>query len=299
MPTPPLTLLDNGREVLRARHYACRTEQRSIDWMRRGILFHQKRHPRDMGRPESAAFLIRLATEQHVAASTQNQARSALLFRYRSVLELPVAAPVSVLTARTPRRLPAVFTRAEVRAVLAHLHGPHLLMARLLDGSGLHLLECLRLRVKDLAVTRRQLTIRDGTGEQDRVTMLPLTLVEPLQAHLALRAQAHARELARGAGAVALPSALERTYPNANREWAWQCVVPASRDARDPVTGAPRRRHLHERSRQRAVHAAIRAAGIAKHASCHTNWNWTNRIRTLIRAHCNAITAIYNPKSTI
>ncbi len=215
----------------------------------------------------SRPFLIHLATEQHVAASTQNQARSAIL---RYVLELPVEAPVSVLTARTPRRLPAVVTRAEVRAVLAHLHGPHLLMARLLYGSGLRLLERLRLRVKALDVTRRQLTVRDGKGEQDRVTMLPLTLVEPLQAHLARRAQAHARELARGAGAVALPYALERTYPNANREWAWQYVFPASRDARDPVTGATRRHHLHESSRQRAVPAAIRAAGIAKHAGCHT-----------------------------
>jgi len=270
MPTPPPKLLDDAREVLRARHDASRTEERSIDWMRRYILFHQKRHPREMGRPEIEAFLIHLATEHHVAASTQNQARSAILFLYRYVLELPVEVPVSVLTARTPRRLPAVFTRAEVRAVLAHLHGPHLLIAQLLYGSGLRLLECLRLRVKDLDFTRRQLTVRDGKGEQDRVTMLPLALVEPLQAHLVLRAQAHARELARGAGAVSLPYALERKYPNASREWAWQFIFPASRDAPDPATGAPRRHHLHESSVQRAVHAAIRAAGIANHAGCHT-----------------------------
>ncbi len=223
-----------------------------------------------MGRPEIEAFLIHLATEQHVAASTQNQARSALLFLYRYVLELPVEVPVSVLTARTPRRLPAVFSRAEVQAVLAHLHGPHLLMAQLLYGSGLRLLERLRLRVKDLDFSRRQLTVRDGKGEQDRVTMLPLALVDPLQAHLVLRAQAHARELVRGAGAVALPYALERKYPNANREWAWQFVFPASRDSLDPATGAPRRHHLHESSLQRAVRAAIRAAGIPKHAGCHT-----------------------------
>jgi integron integrase len=263
-------LLDEAREVLRARHYAFRTEQRSIDWMRRCILLHQKRLPRAMGRPAIEAFLLHLATEQQVAASTQNQARSAILFRYRYVLELPVEVPVSVLTARTPRRLPARFTRAAVRAVLAHLHGPHLLMAQLLDGSGLRLLECLRLRVKALDFTRRQLTVRDGKGEQDRVPMLPLALVEPLQAQLVLRAQAHARDLARGAGAGSRPYALERTYPNANREWAWQFVFPASRDALDAASGAPRRHHLHERSLQRAVPAAIRSAGTAKHAGCHT-----------------------------
>ncbi|HMP39229.1 MAG TPA: integron integrase [Roseiflexaceae bacterium] len=270
MSTPPPKLLDYAREVLRARHYAYRTEQSYIDWMRRFILFHQKRHPRDMGRPEIEAFLIHLATVQHVAASTQNQARSAILFLYRYVLEIPIEVPVSVLTARTPRRLPAVFTRAEVRAVLAYLHGPYLLMAQLLYGSGLRLLECLRLRVKDLDFTHRQLMVRDGKGEQDRVTMLPLALVEPLQAYLVLRAQAHTYELVRGAGAVTLPYALERKYPNANREWAWQFIFPASRDTLDPATGTPRRHHLHESSLQRAVHAAIREAGIAKHAGCHT-----------------------------
>ncbi len=269
MPTPPLTLLDDAREVLRARHYACRTEQRSIDWMRRFILFHQKRHPRDMGRPESAAFLIRLATEQHVAASTQNQARSAILFLYRSVLELPVAAPGRAggqhATALAGRRYPRRGAGgAGPPARSAPAHSPAARWQRPAPAR------VPAPAVKDRDVTRRQLTIRDSTGEQDRVTMLPLTLVEPLQAHLVLGAQAHARELARGAGAVALPYALERKYPNANREWAWQFVFPASRDSLDPATGAPRRHHLHESSRQRAVHAAIRAAGITRHAGCHT-----------------------------
>ena len=214
--------LDEVRTALRSRHYAYRTEQSYVHWIVRFIRFHQLQHPNTLGPQAVTAFLSYLAMERAVAASTQNQARAALLFLYREVLQLPVEDFTDVVVAQKPKRLPTVRTKAEVAAVLAHLDGIYLLIARLLYGSGLRLLECLRLRVKDIDVTQLQLTIREGKGGVDRVTMLPKVLVKSLRPHLALVRQAHVDELRAGFGSVELPYALERKYPNACREWGWQ-----------------------------------------------------------------------------
>src|SRR5262249_47635569 len=234
------------------------------------IRFHQLRHPRDLGLADIEAFLSHLAVDGHVAASTQNQARSALLFLYRHVLEIPIDVPRDVIVAKTPRRLPTVLTRDEVRAVIRELSGMYRLMAQLLYGSGLRLMECVRLRVKDLDFEQRQLTVRDGKGMHDRVTILPDRLSAPLSDHLRMVQRLHNADLERGNGAVYLPFALERKYPNANREWGWQYVFPADRPSTDPLSGEVRRHHINESSLQKSVAAAIRAAGIAKPASCHT-----------------------------
>jgi integron integrase len=267
---PQKKLLDQVREVLRKKHYSLRTEESYIDWTTRYIRFHHLRHPRELGVSDIEAFLSHLAVEDRVAASTQNQARSALLFLYREVLAIPIDGPRDVVQAKAPRRLPTVLTRDEVRAVIRELSGTYRLMAQLLYGSGLRLMECVRLRVKDLDFDQRQITVRDGKGMQDRVTMLPDRLVEPLHEHLRVVKRLHDADLERGNGAVYLPFALERKYPNANREWGWQYVFPAGRLSTVPRSGVVRRHHLNESSVQKAVAAAVRAAGITKPASCHT-----------------------------
>jgi integron integrase len=267
---PRSKLLDQLRAVLRRKHYSRRTEDAYVAWVLRFIRFHQLRHPRDMGPPELAAFLTHLAVVDHVAAATQNQARSALLFLYHEVLGVDLPALPDVEPAQQPQRLPTVLTRDEVRAVLAHMRGTYRLMAQLLYGSGARLMECVRLRVKDLDFAQHQIVVRDGKGEKDRVTMLPTRLVTPLQDHLRIVRRTHEEDLSRGDGAVYLPYALERKYPNANREWAWQYVFPADRLSTDPRTGIVRRHHLDESGLQKAVRAAVRAAAITKPASCHT-----------------------------
>jgi integron integrase len=269
-PVKPPKLLDRVRWYLRVKRYSLRTERTYLDWIRRYILFHGKRHPAEMGEEEIAAFLSHLAIEQHVAASTQNQAFSALLFLYQQVLEKKLEFISGVERVRRPPKLPVVFTRAEARAVLANLKGDYRLMAHLLYGSGLRLLECLRLRVKDIDFGYRQITVREGKGLRERVTILPDRLIRPLQAHLARVKELHLQDLARGAGAVFLPSALHRKYPRAAREWAWQYVFPAEKLSLDPRGGERRRHHVAERNLQNAVRDAIRAANIAKAASCHT-----------------------------
>ena len=263
-------LLDQVREVLRKKHYSLRTEDSYIDWITRYIRFHQLRHPRELDRTAIEAFLSHLAVERQVAASTQNQARSALLFLYREVLNIPIDAVQDVVAAKTPQRLPVVLTRAEVQAVIRELSGTYRLMVQLLYGSGLRLLECVQLRVKDLDFEQRQLTVHDGKGLKDRITMLPDRLLVPLQEHLRIVRQWHIADLERGDGAVYLPFALERKYPTSNRDWGWQYVFPADRLSTDPRSKACRRHHLSESSLQKAVAAAVRAAGIAKPASCHT-----------------------------
>lgn len=270
MSSPPVKLLEQMRRRLRAMHYSQRTEQSYIDWVRRFILFHQKRHPRDLGPEAITAFLTHLAVEVNVAPSTQNQARSALLFLYRKVLGITIDTLQDVVAARAPRHLPTVLTREETQAVLFQLSGTYRLMGQLLYGSGLRLMECLRLRVKDLDFAQHQLTVRDGKGAVDRVTMLPNKLVDPLQDHLRSVRRTHTEDLERGYGAVYLPYALDRKYPNANSEWAWQYIFPADRLSTDPRTMVIRRHHVDESSLQKAVKAAIRQAGITKHASCHT-----------------------------
>jgi integron integrase len=217
----PKRLLDQMRDVLRTQHYAIRTENAYVNWAKRFILFHQKRHPKEMGRVEIEAFLTHLAVDRHIAASTHNQALSALLFLYKEVLHQEVES-VDAVRARKPTRLPTVLTKTEALQVRHAMAGVPQVMAKLLYGSGVRGLECVRVRVKDVDVAQHLLLVRDGTGEKDRITMLPETLVAPLQEHLVRVQQLHTTDLAEGYGAVYLPYALERKYPNANREWGWQ-----------------------------------------------------------------------------
>ena len=269
METKPKKLLDQVRDALRLKHYSIRTENSYVDWIRRYILFHHKRHPAEMGTAEIEAFLTHLAVEEHVAASTQNQALSALLFLYREVLHQDPG-PIDALRARKPKRLPTVLTRDEVQRVIAQMSGTHQLMAKLLYGSGLRLMECLRLRVKDVDFTMRTITVRDGKGGQDRVTILPDSLIPPLQEHLQAVKALHNQDLAQGYGAVYLPDALERKYPNTNKEWGWQYLFPATRLSVDPRSGAVRRHHLDESGLQKAIRQAAQRAGISKPVSPHT-----------------------------
>ena len=255
---------------MRPRHYSRQTEKAYVAWIRRYILFHGKRHPLEMGAPELTRYLSSLAVEGNVAASTQNQALSALLFLYREVLEQEVPWLDDVVRARRPVRLPVVLTRDEVRAVLRQLTGTPRLMAILLYGSGLRLLECARLRVKDIDFGRNQIIVRAGKGDKDRTTTLPTIISVELARHLDVVKKQHDLDLRQGAGWVELPWALARKYPNAGREWAWQWVFPATRFYVDRVTGQRRRHHLHESVVQRAVKDAVRLAGIPKRATCHT-----------------------------
>jgi integron integrase len=270
MSDQPPKLLDQVRHALRLKHYALRTEETYVDWIKRFILFHHKRHPKEMGVPEIEAFLTYLAVEQNVAASTQNQAFSALLFLYREVLRQELAGPIDALRAQKPKHLPVVFTVAEARRVIAQLPQPHQLMAQLLYGSGLRLTECLRLRVKDLDFEQRQLTVRSGKGDKDRLTMLPDRLIAPLQSHLQQVKRLHQADLAAGHGRVYLPYALARKYPNADREWGWQYLFPAAGISVDPRTGQTGRHHADPTGLQKAVKSAVSRAGITKPASCHT-----------------------------
>ena len=266
----PKKLLDQVRDVIRLKHYSIRTEQAYVDWIKRYILFHNKRHPKEMGSREIEAFLTYLAVEQNVAASTQNQALSALLFLYRHVLKKDLDGPIDSVRAKKSKRLPTVLTKEEVFKVMGFLSGTQQLMAKLLYGSGLRLLECIRLRVKDVDFAQHQIVVRDAKGHKDRVTMLPEAVVTPLQEHLRHVKTVHDKDLAQGYGSVYLPFALERKYPNANREWVWQYVFPASKLSQDPRTGAVRRHHLHESGLQKAVRKAAQRAGIDKRISCHT-----------------------------
>jgi integron integrase len=267
---PRPRLLDRVRGALRARHYSARTEDAYVAWIRRYIFFHGKRHPAEMGAPEVTRFLTSLAVEGRVAASTQNQALSALLFLYRDVLEIDLPWLDDVVRAKRPARLPVVLTREEVRAVLQQLRGSPRLMACLLYGAGLRVLECCRLRIQDVDFASNQIVVRGGKGDKDRVTMLPAMVKADLAEHLRTTRSQHEDDLAAGAGWVELPTALVRKYPNAGREWAWQWVFPATRIYRDRVTGQLRRHHLHETVLQRAVKDAVRRAGIAKRGSPHT-----------------------------
>ena len=267
-PRPP-RLLDQVREAIRRRHYSPRTEKAYCAWIRRYILFHGRRHPRELGPEAIEAFLTHLATEDHVSASTQNQALAALLFLYVQVLAEPMAWLTTFVRAKRPERLPATLTATETMAVLDQMHGPTRLMASLLYGSGLRLLECACLRVKDLDFERREVLVRDGKGRKDRITMLPEGLLDPLRAHLEEMRRQHEADLSHGAGWVELPDALGRKYPNAGREWPWQWVFPATRTYRVPGTNEVRRHHLHETVLQRAIRAASVAAGTSRPASPH------------------------------
>ena len=218
-------LLDRVRDVCRLKHYSLRTEQAYVLWVKKYILYFHKRHPLTMGKPEIEAFLTHLAVDLNVAASTQNQALSALLFLYRHVLNLNFNQPIRPVRAKRPERLPVVMTHAETLRVLTALAGTEQLMAKVLYGAGLRLMECVRLRVKDIDFAQHQIVVRAGKGDKDRVTMLPESLVQPLQAHLDRVKLLHQHDLAQGHGAVYLPEALARKYPTANREWGWHCAA--------------------------------------------------------------------------
>jgi len=255
---------------MRLRHLSPRTEEAYLGWMRRYHELHGRRHPATLGHEHVTAFLNALATERRVAASTQNQALAALLFLYREVLGIELPWLDDLVHARSPARLPVVLTRDEVRSVLARMDGAPRLIATLLYGSGLRLLECCRLRVKDVDIPRNQLTVRRGKGDRDRATMLPASVKRELAAHLAAVRDQHARDLASGAGWVELPGSLARKLPSAGREWAWQWVFPATRTYVEREPGERRRHHLHETVVQKAVRRAVLAARIPKRATCHT-----------------------------
>lgn len=263
-------LLDQLREAIRRRYYSRRTEEAYVHWVRRFIWFSGRRHPRELAEAEVTAFLTHLAVERNVAAATQNQALSALLFLYRHVLQVQLAWLKDIERAERLPRTPTVLSRAEVERVLGELQGTHWLIGSLLHGSGLRLLECLRLRVKDIDFSYLQILVRDGKGAKDRVTMLPEKLAGPLRAHLERVRRLHVRDLAQGFGEVELPFALSRKYPGAEKAWIWQYVFPSARRSADPRSGRIRRHHLDESVPQRAVKDALRACGVAKHASCHT-----------------------------
>jgi len=269
LPSQP-RLLDLVRDRIRLKHYSIRTEDTYVDWARRFILFHGKRHPRDLGAGEVESFLTHLAVNGRVSASTQNQAKSALLFLYKEVLGQELPWLDNVETAKRPARLPVVLTVEEVRAILADVDGTGGLILKLLYGTGMRILECLRLRVKDVDFNKREIVVREGKGFKDRVTMLPESLVAPMQAHLARVEQLHIKDLAQGRGEVYLPYALERKYPKAAREWAWQYVFPSIKRSVDPRSGAVRRHHVDEQNLQRLMRRAMRATGIAKPATPHT-----------------------------
>jgi integron integrase len=274
-------LLEQARDILRAKHYSYRTEETYIDWMHRYIIFHHKRHPDEMGAAEVQAFLIHLATERNIAASTQNQALSAVLFLYREVLHKEIE-PLPLASAKRPERLPTVLTREEVLRIIDQLVGIHKLMVQLLYGSGLRLMECVRLRVKDIDFDYKTITVRDGKGEKDRITPLPDSLIPALKRQIDRVRLLHEEDLAAGLGEVYLPHALGMKYPNAARELVWQYIFPAPRRALDPRTlpspsgrwaggeGIERRHHIDSSGLQRAVKEAAREASVRKRVTCHT-----------------------------
>jgi integron integrase len=263
-------LLDQVRGKIRLKHYSLRTEQTYVDWIKRFIHFHGKRHPRELGAAEVEAFLTHLAVVGKVAASTQNQAKSALLFLYREVLGTELPWLDNVDQAKAPKRLPVVLTQAEVHDLLTRLHGTHWLVASLLYGTGMRLMEGLRLRVKDVEFSRHEILVREGKGFKDRVTMLPTALVVPLREHLVGVRALHQRDLAAGGGDVYLPFALERKYPSAGKEWGWQYVFPAATLSTDPRSRVVRRHHLQDQAIQRALKQAVRDADLFKPATPHT-----------------------------
>lgn len=262
--------LEQVRELIRVKHLSYRTEETYLGWIRRFILFHNKRHPKDMGAEEIRAFLTHLAVEGNVAAATQNQAFAALLFLYREYLQKPLGNIEDVVRAKKPKRLPDVLTREEVRRIFAYLGGEQWLVANLLYGAGMRLTEALRLRVKDLDFECRQITVRDGKGAKDRVTVLPEKIIEPLKINLERVKKLHDEDLRLGFGEVYLPYALSKKYANAAREWIWQYVFPAAARSVDPRSSVERRHHLGESVIQRAVKNAVTQAKVIKRASPHS-----------------------------
>ncbi|MFH0974949.1 MAG: integron integrase [Spirochaetota bacterium] len=263
-------LLERMRLNIRTMHYSYRTETTYVHWIKRFILYHNKRHPKDMADKEIAEFLTHLAVDGKVSASTQNQAMCAIIFLYKHIIQKDIGEISGFVWAKKPKKIPVVFTRNEVKSVLGELSGNYRIMASMLYGAGLRLMECLRLRVMDIVFENSQLFVRDGKGQKDRVTPLPEIIKADLKKHLIKIKELHNKDLKEGFGEVYLPFALERKYPNAKKEWAWQYVFPSSRISADPKTGIMRRHHLDESVLQKAVKTAIIKAGVHKHAGCHT-----------------------------
>lgn len=262
-------LADQLRNKIRVKHYSIRTEKAYLTWYEKYVRFHKLRHPKEMGEAEIEQFLTHLAVNENVSSSTQNQAFNAILFLYRDVLGIELKNIEKVTRAKKSELRPVVFTKDEVRDIMKHLKGTHWIMAQLLYGAGLRLMECVRLRVKDVDFGYNQITVRDGKGKKDRVTMLPGTVKEPLQNHMEKIRILHEQDRAQGCGEVYLPNALERKYPHANREFGWQYVFPAEKRSKDPRSGRIRRHHLGEQSLQRAVKNAVKASKINKPGGCH------------------------------
>ena len=265
-----LKLLDQVRDALRVRHYSIRTEETYVQWIKRYILFHHKTHPRDLAEADISAFLTDLAVNKNVSASTQNQALSALLFLYQQVLGTKLEWLNDVVRAKRPKRLPVVLARDEVQRVLKLISGTNGLMARLMYGTGMRLMEVMRLRIKDIDFSYKQILIRSGKGDKDRVTLLPEILLPELQQQIDRVKELHQTDLGEGFGRVYLPFALARKYPNADREFAWQYVFPSLKRSTDPRSGKVGRHHLDEKNIQRAIRYAARKAGINKLISSHT-----------------------------
>jgi integron integrase len=263
-------LIDRVRDLIRLKHYSIRTEKSYLSWIIRYIDFHNNRDPKEMANPEIEAFLSHLAVDLKVSASTQNQAFNALLFLYKEVLKKELADSIDAIRAKKPKRLPTVMTKDETMKVISAIPADHQLMVKLIYGGGLRLMECLRLRVKDIDFENNQILIRDAKGMKDRITMLPDSLKPSLREHLERVKLLHQNDLARGYGRVYLPYALERKYPNASLEWGWQYVFPAKGLSKDPRTGEVRRHHIHENSLQKAVKTAVRLVGITKPVSVHS-----------------------------
>lgn len=269
-PFPSKPLLDRTRHLIRLKHYSIRTEKSYLPWIERYLSFHKYRDPKEMAAPEVEAFLSHLAVNEKVSASTQNQAFNALLFLYREVLKKGLGESIDAIRAKQPTRVPTVMTKDETTRLIAAVPPDHQLMVKLIYGSGLRLMECLRLRVKDLDFKSGQVLVRDGKGMKDRITVMPENLKVPLTEHLNRVRLLHESDLAKGHGRVYLPYALERKYPNAAIEWAWQYVFPARALSTDPRTGVVRRHHVHEHNLQKVVREAARLAGIPKLVSVHT-----------------------------
>ena len=270
MNQPPKKLLQRASDKFRLKHYSIRTEKSYISWIRRYILFHGKRHPEGMGRREIEAFLTHLAVNRRVSASTQNQAFNALLFLYREVLGIEIDGPIQSVRAKRSQNVPTVMSLEETSKIFKALEGTHRLMAMLLYGCGLRLMECVRLRVKDVDFSMNQIVVRNGKGAKDRVTIFPENVRSSLERHLERVRLMHKDDLAKGHGCVYLPGALARKYRNAEREWIWQYVFPSKNLSKDPRSGKIRRHHINESTLQKAVKKAVKLAGISKRVTCHT-----------------------------
>ena len=270
MQNPPKRLLDQVRDTIRLKHYSYRTEETYVQWIRRYILFHNKRHPKEMGVPEIEQFLTHLAVEGNIAAATRNQALNAILFLYRQVLLQELDSRINAIRAKRPQHLPVVLSSEEALAIIRHTTGIHQLMLQLLYGSGLRLRECMQLRIKDIDFAQSQLVIRSGKGDKDRVTLLPQIIVEPLQIHIKQVRLIHQQDLDLGYGETLLPFAFARKDSNAPRQWVWQYVFPASARSRDPRSESIIRHYIHESGLQKALKASVHLAKISKRVSCHT-----------------------------